>query len=158
MRTRIAPKPRTRARAAAMIVIIAVGQPLLVACGTRTEADVQPYPHRVELLGFGGCPNTPELMSRLRAALALSRLGQVLDVVPNHLAAAPENAWWWDVLESGEASEHASWFDIDWEQHGGRVLMPVLGRRLDDDLEHIRLDGEVVRYTFAWRDGNLIRA
>jgi len=25
-------------------------------------------------------------------------MGQVLDIVPNHMAITPENPWWWDVL------------------------------------------------------------
>jgi (1->4)-alpha-D-glucan 1-alpha-D-glucosylmutase len=36
---------------------------------------------------------------RLSAALGEAGLGQVLDVVPNHMAiTGRENAWWWDVL------------------------------------------------------------
>src|SRR5579864_3114228 len=39
---------------------------------------------------------------RLVEALASHGLGQVLDIVPNHMAiAAAENRWWWDVLEDG---------------------------------------------------------
>src|SRR4051795_8702264 len=33
-------------------------------------------------------------------ALGDAGLGQVLDIVPNHMAITPENAWWWDVLEN----------------------------------------------------------
>src|SRR5207245_5173400 len=32
---------------------------------------------------------------RLCAALADAGLGQVLDIVPNHMAAVPQNRWWW---------------------------------------------------------------
>src|SRR2546423_7653818 len=40
-----------------------------------------------------------EAHARLRAALDASGLGQVLDVVPNHMAiAGRRNRWWWDVL------------------------------------------------------------
>jgi (1->4)-alpha-D-glucan 1-alpha-D-glucosylmutase len=39
--------------------------------------------------------------ARLDAALKDHHLGQVLDVVPNHMATGPENAWWWDVLQNG---------------------------------------------------------
>ena len=43
-------------------------------------------------------------------------LGQVLDIVPNHMALAGRaNAWWWDVLENGPSSRYASYFDIDWD-------------------------------------------
>ena len=58
----------------------------------------------------------------------------LLDVVPNHMAADPTNAWWWDVLARGVASPHAVVFDIDWSRHGGRVLVPTLSRPLAEVL------------------------
>jgi (1->4)-alpha-D-glucan 1-alpha-D-glucosylmutase len=69
---------------------------------------------------------------RLVNALAAAGLGQVLDIVPNHMALAGRaNAWWWDVLENGPSSRYASYFDIDWDPPQrnliGTVLMPVLG-------------------------------
>jgi (1->4)-alpha-D-glucan 1-alpha-D-glucosylmutase len=58
-------------------------------------------------------------------------LGQVLDIVPNHMATGPENRYWWDVLENGPSSRFASWFDIDWHSDEvklqNKVLIPVLG-------------------------------
>lgn len=70
--------------------------------------------------------------SRLVRALRQHGLGQILDIVPNHMAAvAPDNAWWWDVLENGPASRWAAYFDIDWEppesQLRDTILLPVLG-------------------------------
>jgi (1->4)-alpha-D-glucan 1-alpha-D-glucosylmutase len=60
-------------------------------------------------------------------------MGVLVDVVPNHVGVATprENAWWWDVLTHGRASEHAESFDIDWEFGNGRLRLPVLG---DEDL------------------------
>ena len=58
-------------------------------------------------------------------------LGQVLDVVPNHMSLGKENRYWWDVLENGTSSRYASFFDIDWQPQEERlrdkVLMPILG-------------------------------
>ena len=59
-------------------------------------------------------------------------MGQILDVVPNHMGVmGSDNAWWLDVLENGEASKYADYFDIDWEplkdELQGKVLIPVLG-------------------------------
>jgi (1->4)-alpha-D-glucan 1-alpha-D-glucosylmutase len=58
-------------------------------------------------------------------------MGQVLDIVPNHMAATPENKYWWDVLENGPSSRFAEWFDIDWNSAEvklqNKVLIPVLG-------------------------------
>ena len=70
--------------------------------------------------------------ARMTSRLAQAGLGQVLDIVPNHMAlAGRDNAWWWDVLENGPSSRYASHFDIDWDppQHKltAIVLMPVLG-------------------------------
>ena len=62
------------------------------------------------------------------------KLGQVVDIVPNHMAAAGRyNAWWWDIMENGPASRYAPYFDIDWnppeEKLRNKVLLPVLGDR-----------------------------
>jgi (1->4)-alpha-D-glucan 1-alpha-D-glucosylmutase len=58
-------------------------------------------------------------------------LGQVLDIVPNHMATGPQNRYWWDVLENGPSSRYATWFDIDWNSTEvklrNKVLIPVLG-------------------------------
>jgi (1->4)-alpha-D-glucan 1-alpha-D-glucosylmutase len=57
-------------------------------------------------------------------------LGQVLDIVPNHMSLAEENRYWWDVLENGTTSRYASFFDIDWnsseERLRDKVLVPIL--------------------------------
>ncbi|MGS1107697.1 malto-oligosyltrehalose synthase [Achromobacter anxifer] len=57
-------------------------------------------------------------------------LGLIADIVPNHMAAHPANAWWRDVLEHGAASAHARCFDIDWcapdPALRGKVLLPIL--------------------------------
>ena len=42
------------------------------------------------------------------AALGDAGLGQVLDIVPNHMAIVGGNRWWWDVLENGPSSQYAS--------------------------------------------------
>ncbi len=59
-------------------------------------------------------------------------LGLILDVVPNHMGVmGADNAWWLDVLENGQASRFAGFFDIDWEplkaELSGKVLLPILG-------------------------------
>ncbi len=64
-------------------------------------------------------------------------LGLLLDIVPNHLAAAPQNPWWSDVLMHGRRSRHAQWFDIDWEAVGAgqRLWLPVLDRPLQEAIK-----------------------
>ena len=51
------------------------------------------------------------------------------DIVPNHAAAHPENPFFADVLSRGQASLHASWFDVDWEAGRSRIVLPVLPAR-----------------------------
>ncbi len=61
----------------------------------------------------------------------------ILDIVPNHLAATPENPWWRDVLQRGPRSEFARAFDVDWTPDPGdssRVVLPVLSRPLDQSV------------------------
>jgi (1->4)-alpha-D-glucan 1-alpha-D-glucosylmutase len=75
---------------------------------------------------------TAEDYDRFVAALHHHGMGQILDIVPNHMGVmGSDNAWWLDVLENGEASVFADFFDIDWEplkdELQGKVLVPVLG-------------------------------
>src|SRR5215472_2161389 len=52
----------------------------------------------------------------LVAALKAHGMGLILDIVPNHMAVGgADNAWWLDVLEWGEASLYAPYFDINWD-------------------------------------------
>ena len=67
-------------------------------------------------------------------------LGQILDFVPNHMGIGhDDNAWWLDVLEWGEESLYAQYFDIDWysakEELRGKVLIPSLGEHYGRVLE-----------------------
>src|SRR5579884_808675 len=73
----------------------------------------------------------PSAHRRMLDAFAAAGLGHVVDVVPNHMATHPANAWWWDVLENGQASPYAAYFDIDWDPPDSelrdKVLLAVLG-------------------------------
>lgn len=89
---------------------------------------------------------------RLCTALRRAGLSQVVDVVPNHMAAAAENRWWWDVLENGPASVEADTFDIDWagldQRRHPALLAPVLGDHYGTVLEA----GELT----LWRHGGRV--
>jgi (1->4)-alpha-D-glucan 1-alpha-D-glucosylmutase len=74
---------------------------------------------------------TPEEFDHFVAALKEHGMGLIVDIVPNHMGImGSDNAWWLDVLENGEASVYACFFDIDWhplkEELHGKVLVPVL--------------------------------
>ena len=77
-------------------------------------------PHGYAIVDYGQLD--PELGSEsdyeaMVTALHGHGMGQILDVVPNHMSATPaENLWWNDVLENGPASPHAAYFDIDWRR------------------------------------------
>jgi (1->4)-alpha-D-glucan 1-alpha-D-glucosylmutase len=76
---------------------------------------------------LGGPAAFDGMVERLRE----SGLGQVLDIVPNHMATVPQNPWWWDLLEHGPSSRYALYFDVAWDapepKLKGRILVPVLG-------------------------------
>ncbi|HWG74502.1 MAG TPA: malto-oligosyltrehalose synthase [Acidimicrobiales bacterium] len=104
---------------------------------------VDPTTVNVELGGATGYRS-------LTDALDGAGLGQLLDVVPNHMAiTGPENTWWWDVLENGPASVYASYFDVDWNPPESKladtVLLPILGDHYGRELEagrlHLRRQG-----------------
>ncbi|WKX73107.1 alpha-amylase family glycosyl hydrolase [Streptomyces sp. XD-27] len=90
-----------------------------------------------------------EGLRELAEAAHAHGLGLIADIVPNHMAVpAPEllNGPLWDVLRDGPASRHARWFDIDWGEHHGKVLLPVLAGPLGDELKHLRVERGVLHY------------
>src|SRR6185503_4823491 len=75
---------------------------------------------------------TTQDFDRLVDTLHQHGMGLILDIVPNHMGImGSDNAWWLDVLENGESSLYADFFDIDWYplkgELQGKVLVPVLG-------------------------------
>ncbi len=98
---------------------------------------------------LGGEAGLRELVAALRTA----RLGLIVDIVPNHMAAGGmENPWWADVLRHGRASRYATFFDIDWQVGDGKVLAPFLGEPYGATLREGAIalardeDGPVIRY------------
>lgn len=73
---------------------------------------------------------------RMSDTLREHGLGLVLDIVPNHMAASLENPWWRDVVEHGQQSRYARYFDIDWSR---RLTLPFLG----DTFEEVLAKGEL---------------
>lgn len=89
------------------------------------------------------------------------KLGQVLDIVPNHMATGPKNRYWWDVLENGPSSRYATWFDINWQpaevKLQNKVLIPVLGdqygkvladKQLSIEFDHHRFRAKYADHVF----------
>src|SRR5215475_15883820 len=67
------------------------------------------------------------------AELRSHGMGQVLDIVPNHMGIGEStNTWWMDVLENGPSSLYAPYFDNDWQpvkaELENKELLPILGQ------------------------------
>jgi (1->4)-alpha-D-glucan 1-alpha-D-glucosylmutase len=88
---------------------------------------------------------TPEEYEAFIRASQDRGIAHILDFVPNHMAVAGlMNPWWGDVLEWGERSPYAKFFDIDWHSErpvtDGKLLLPFLGDQYSRILER----GELV--------------
>ena len=104
--------------------------------------------HGYDIIDHGAI--NPEIGSREDydawvSALKQNGLGQILDMVPNHMGVGTnDNAWWNDVLENGPASRFAGYFDIAWNSSSrpelqDKLLLPVLGEPYGDALESGKL-------------------
>src|SRR5262245_11525578 len=93
---------------------------------------------------------TAEDFDELCRALKAKGMGLILDIVPNHMAASLDNPWWFDVLEKGEGSSFAQFFDVNWESK--KILLPILARPYGETLENQELviriedDRAIVQY------------
>jgi (1->4)-alpha-D-glucan 1-alpha-D-glucosylmutase len=92
-------------------------------------------------------------------ALRRHGMGQILDIVPNHMGVSgSDNRWWLDVLENGPASEYAEFFDIDWrplkDELRGKVLLPILGDHYGNVLDRgeieLRFDASLGTFAIAY--------
>jgi len=85
---------------------------------------------------------TEEEFDALDRELKRYGMGLLLDIVPNHMAASPENPWWQDVLEKGNHSYYTSFFDMNWLAFGKDKSKQTGHRRFFDidDLVGIRVE------------------
>jgi (1->4)-alpha-D-glucan 1-alpha-D-glucosylmutase len=102
----------------------------------------------------------PELGSeadydRMVAELQRHGMGQLVDVVPNHMGIGdPGNFRWRDVLENGPASMYGRFFDINWRPSGGqprdqlKLVVPTLGDQYGKVLESGQLQVEYIDGAF----------
>jgi (1->4)-alpha-D-glucan 1-alpha-D-glucosylmutase len=87
---------------------------------------------------------SPEEYEELMDELAAHGMGQIVDIVPNHMClSSKDNVWWMDVLENGPSSPYACFFDIDWDpskrELRNKVLLPLLGAQYGKVLENQEL-------------------
>ena len=118
---------------------------LRAAPGSTHGYDVTDHSRVNEDLGGGAAH------CRMCRILRENGLGQIIDVVPNHMSVSPPvcNRWWWDVLKNGPQSPFEPFFDIDWDppekRLKGKVLLPVLGDHYGRELEQGKIRA-AVRY------------
>jgi (1->4)-alpha-D-glucan 1-alpha-D-glucosylmutase len=91
--------------------------------------------HRQISPELGGEAGFRTLVSLLRER----GMGIVLDIVPNHMGVGgDENDLWLDLLEWGQQSLYADWFDVNWQPSEptlqGKLLVPFLGSSYVDAL------------------------
>jgi (1->4)-alpha-D-glucan 1-alpha-D-glucosylmutase len=99
---------------------------------------------------------TQEDFDRMVAALQKFGMGQLVDVVPNHMGIGdPGNYRWLDVLENGPASTYARFFDINWRPSGSqakdqlKIVVPTLGDQYGKVLENGELKVEYADGAFG---------
>jgi (1->4)-alpha-D-glucan 1-alpha-D-glucosylmutase len=146
------------ARAAALIPYLADLGVSHVYCSPylRARAGSQ---HGYDIIDHGAL--NPEIgnrddFERFAAELKRHDMGQILDMVPNHMGVmGQDNAWWMDLLENGPASAYAEYFDVDWRpidpEFANRIVLPVLGDHYGAVLERgeLRLEFESGTGSFA---------
>jgi len=105
--------------------------------------------------------SSAEDFDRFVSALHEHGMGLILDIVPNHMGVmGSDNAWWLDVLENGESSIYASFFDIDWQplkdELHGKVLVAVLhdhyGAVLESGELKLTFHSERGEFAIAYRE------
>jgi len=84
---------------------------------------------------------TPKEFNDYCKSLKRNGMGQILDIVPNHMGIrGNHNLWWNDVLENGPSSFYSDFFDIDWnpekKELKNKVLLPILGDQYGRVLEN----------------------
>ena len=122
-------------------------------------------PHGYDITNHGRLNpeiGTPEEHVSLSRALASHGMGQLLDIVPNHMGIGESsNDWWIDVLENGPSSMYAPYFDIDWQplkpELAGKVLLPILGDQFGIVLENgeLQLEFDDGRFTLRYHEHRL---
>ena len=93
---------------------------------------------------------------RMVAELRAHAMGQLVDVVPNHMGIGdPGNYRWRDVLENGPASIYASFFDINWRPTSApphdqlKLVVPTLGDQYGKVLENGELSVDYADGAFS---------
>jgi len=80
---------------------------------------------------------TEEQLKKISNELKKRNIYWLQDIVPNHLSFHGNNKWLMDVLEKGQSSRYASYFDITWSHpdFDGKLMVPFPGSDLEKQLK-----------------------
>lgn len=97
---------------------------------------------------------TEEQLLNISKQLKAQGIKWLQDIVPNHMAFDPNNPWLKDVLEKGQKSLYASFFDVPWtgKIFHGKIMIPFLGNTLDEVIKNgeLRVDFEEPRLVLKY--------
>src|SRR3954451_22498115 len=101
---------------------------------------------------------TEEQLFYLSERLKDQGIGWLQDIVPNHMAFDPNNPWLKDVLEKGQKSLYASFFDVPWtgKIYHGKIMIPFLGSPLKEVTSkgEIKVSFEEPRFVLKYYDSS----
>ncbi len=108
-------------------------------------------PHRIDSeIG------TEQQLFEINKLLQAACIGWLQDIVPNHMAFDPANPWLRDVLEKGERSKYASFFDVPWTDriYHGKIMLPFLGSPLPEVIakKELKVAFEKERFVIKYYD------
>ncbi|MBO9571429.1 MAG: malto-oligosyltrehalose synthase, partial [Chitinophagaceae bacterium] len=80
---------------------------------------------------------TLEELIHISKQLKEKGIAWIQDIVPNHMSFDEHNPWIMDVLEKGQSSAYADFFDIDWNhpKYKGKLMVPFPGSELEKQLK-----------------------
>lgn len=97
---------------------------------------------------------TEEQLKGLSQRLKERGISWLQDIVPNHMAFDPNNPWLKDVLEKGQQSLYASFFDVPWTGriYHGKVMIPFLGSPLNEVIRNgeLKIDFDEPRFVLKY--------
>ncbi|GEO09174.1 malto-oligosyltrehalose synthase [Segetibacter aerophilus] len=99
---------------------------------------------------------TEEQLLSISQRLKEAGIKWLQDIVPNHMAFDPNNPWLKDVLEKGQKSVYASFFDVPWtgKIYHGKIMIPFLGNPLQEVIKNgeLTIDFEEPRFVLKYYD------
>jgi malto-oligosyltrehalose synthase/4-alpha-glucanotransferase len=96
---------------------------------------------------------TEEQLRSISGKLKQAGIKWIQDIVPNHMAFHSNNIWLMDVLEKGQNSVYASFFDLAWtsDLFQGRLVVPFLGGSVEDILFNKEITIEYFQQRLVFR-------